>query len=372
MKIMVFGGAGDMGSRAVEALAQAPDVEHITIADKNVRAARALAERLACHEPKLEVREIDANEHHALVAAMRGCSVAISALGPFYVFESKLVAAALEAGVDYASICDDWLAAEQLFEQFSLRARQRNVKILTGLGTSPGISNVGIRFFADRMDSVDRADVYVYMPLRGGGGPAVIRHTLFIMSGKVPAWRDGKRVMLRACSEHKVVDFPRFGPQDVWNMGHSEPVTIPRFIPGIREVNFYMGFGSGSQWLVMPARIRMFDRKGARRVFEKILMQIERLTASEEPEWGAVRIEAWGKKNGKDVHETGFGIGQMRNATGLSLAVGGLMLGRGEVLTPEAGVFGPEGCLDPVTFLGRMKELGITAYSDIELTKPVV
>jgi len=372
MKILVLGGAGDMGSRAVEALAQAPDVEQITIADKEIGSARALAERLNGPKTKVDAKWVDAADHRGLVEAMRGYTLVASTLGPFYLFEAKLVAAAIEARVHYASICDDWLAAEQVLHRFDERARREQVKILSGLGTSPGISNVGIRFLASKMDKPERADVYVYMPLDGGGGPAVISHTLFIMSGEVPAWRDGRRVMLRACSEHKVVEFPRCGPLDVWNMGHSEPVTIPRFIRGIREVNFFMGFGAGSNLLVVPARMRLFDRQGSRRVFEKVLRGIERLSATKEPRWGAVRIEVWGERGGEKAYEAGFGIGQMRNATGLSLAVGSLMLGRGEVVTEEGGVFGPEACLDPTVFLARMKDAGVTAYSDLSMTNPVV
>jgi hypothetical protein len=104
---------------------------------------------------------------------------------------------AVEAGVHYASICDDWLAADQAISQFSDEARKKGVMAIIGLGTSPGISNVAIRYFAQRMDKIRRADICVFMPLNAGGGPAVIGHTMFIMSGKVPAWRGGKRLSAR-------------------------------------------------------------------------------------------------------------------------------------------------------------------------------
>ena len=74
----------------------------------------------------------------------------------------------------------------------------------------------------------------------------------------------------------------------------------------------------------------------------------------------------------KPAHELGCGIGQMREATGISLAVGALMICRKELLTREGGVYGPEACLDPAKFLAYMKERGITAYFDLEMTRPVV
>jgi len=372
MKIMVLGGAGDMGGRAVEDLVRAPDVELVTIADRNLEAARILTDKLKGRKARVDVKAIDANNHPGLVEAIRGYDLAASALGPFYLFEAKLVAAAIEAGVNYTSICDDWLAADQVLTQFSEQARKRGVTVITGLGTSPGISNVGIRFMVQRMDKVNRAEIYVFMPMNAGGGPAVIGHTLFIMSGDVPSWREGKRAMLKACSEERVVEFPRFGSQKVWNMGHSEPVTVPRFIPGIKEVNFFMGFGSGSRLLVWPARKGLFNHPGSRRFLERIFGRIEHSGTPKEPEWGAVRIEVWGEKDGRAAHETGFGTGQMREVTGLSLAVGSLMLCRKEILTQEGGVYAPEACLDPTEFLSHMKERGVRSYFDLDMTRPVV
>jgi len=62
----------------------------------------------------------------------------------------------------------------------------------------------------------------------------------------------------------------------------------------------------------------------------------------------------------------------MREATGVSLAIGTLMLAQKEILTKEGGVYGPEACLDPIKFLTYLKEGGITTYFDLEMTMPVV
>ena len=372
MKIIVLGGAGDMGSRAVEELADADGIDQVTIADRNLDASRQIAARHQEKKTKVDVKSIDANDHRGLVEAMRDYDVAASALGPFYLFEAKLVRAAIEAGVNYTSICDDWLAADEVINQFSETAHSKGITVITGLGTSPGISNVGVGYFAQQMDKLCRADISVYMPLNAGGGEAVMAHTLFIMSGKIAVWRDRKRVMVPACREERVVEFPRFGSIRVWNMGHGEPVTVPLFIPEIEEVNFFMGFGAGSNWLVLPAKLGLFGGKRRQRVLTRLLNSLKHLGKPQEPEWGAVRIDAWGVRGGNEVHEMTCGIGQMREATGVSLAVGTLMLARKEILTEEGGVYGPEACLEPIKFLTYLRDRGITAYYDLEMTKPVV
>jgi lysine 6-dehydrogenase len=371
MRIVVFGGAGDVGSRTVEDLAASEGVERVTIADRNAAAARRLAARLGGCGASVEVAEVDARDHDTLVRAMKGHDAAASALGPFYLFERKLVAAAVDAGVNYASVCDDYSAAEEVMDRFQEPARRRGCTIVIGLGVSPGITNAGIRYFADRMDRLKRADIYVYQPLNAGGGEAVLRHMLFIMTGKVAAWRNGRSQRIKACSEERVVEFPRFGPIRVWNMGHAEPVTVPRFMPDIEEVNFFMGYGRGARLFVEPARRGLFGRRLAVEGAVRLVSAVERILPSGPPAPGAVRIDLWGEKGGEAVHRMACGIGGMREATGLSLSVGTLLLCQGKLTSRKGGVYSPEGCLKPVPFIKAMKKKGIEAYSDLAMTRPL-
>jgi saccharopine dehydrogenase-like NADP-dependent oxidoreductase len=302
---------------------------------------------------------------------MQGHDVAASALGPFFMFEAPLVRAAIEAGVDYASVCDDWSAAQQVLDDFNQPAKASSRTILTGLGASPGITNVGVRYFANRLDRVRRVDVSVYQPLNAGGGEAVFRHMLFIMSGEVAVWRNGRAARVPACSEERTVEFPRFGRLRVWNMGHAEPVTVPRFFPDIEEVNFYMGYGKGSRLFVVPARLGLLGNRTVTEATVGLISAIERLAPESAPAPGAVRLDVWGDKNGAEVHHMACGTGEMRATTGLSLSIGTQMLGRGQVTSTGGGVFAPEACLDPEAFLSALREKGIEAYEDLAMSRPL-
>ncbi len=369
MRIIVFGGAGDMGSRAVEDLAGSSGVDQVTIADREVTVADKLAASLRGQGAPVDVKAVDANDHNALVEAMRGFDVAASALGPFYRFETRLARAAIEAGVDYASICDDWSAAQAVLDECDEDARKAGRTIITGLGTSPGLSNIAIRHMAGQMDRARRVDVNVYQPLTGGGGEAVFKHMMYITTGEVAVWREGKQAMVTACSEERVVEFPHFGRIKVWNMGHAEPVTVPRFIPGVEECNFFMGFGRGASLFVWPAQRGLFTSDKRIDWTARLLAPIERLTAGQQPTPGALRVDVWGEKNGERVHRMVCGVGLMREATALGLSVGTQMLARKELTVKKGGVYAPEACLDPVAFLPMIRAKGIEAYEDLALTK---
>jgi lysine 6-dehydrogenase len=371
MKIIVFGGAGDVGSRTVEDLVDASGVDQVTIADHNIAAADKLAAALRGRGAPVDVKAVDADDHQALVQAMQGYDVAASTLGPFYRFETRLVKAAIEAGVDYASICDEWAAAQSVLTEFDQPARKAGRVIITGLGTSPGLSNICARYLAQQTDRARRVDVSVYQPLNAGGGEAVLKHMLHIITGDVAVWREGRQVLVPACSEERLVEFPQFGRIRLWNMGHSEPVTVPRFVPGLEECSFFMGFGRGAALFIWPARRGMFDSDSRIDRTARLLAPMERLTGGQQPAPGALRVDVWGEKGGARVHRMVCGIGQMREATALCLSAGTQMLARKDLTVEEAGAYAPEACFEPETFMAAMRAQGIEAYEDLAMSKPL-
>lgn len=373
MKVIVLGGAGDMGSKAVEDLAIHPDVEAVTIADYNEAAASALAHRLAGTSAALRVHPVDANDHNALVDAIRGHDVAASALGPFYHFEPLLVRASLEAGVDYISICDDWLGAQRVLDEYDAAARQQGRMIISGMGASPGLSNVGVRLLASQMDKPRKATIAVYMPLESGEGMAVLKHVLFAYGGRAPTWRSGRLETVPTGSIAVDVQFPRFGRICAWNVGHTEPVTIPRFFPDFEEVTLLMGMGPGTRLFVWLGRLGLFSTP---RRIDRVAGFLARVMPTGEPgaakPEGAIRIDVEGEKDGAPVHLMACGTAEMRPATGGPLAIGTVMLAKRQLLASEGGVYAPEAVFDPQAVLRELLKQGIKTYSDLEMTKPIV
>lgn len=375
MKLIVLGGAGDMGSCMVEDCAVSDGVELVTIADRNVEGAKKIAERISGSgkvKAGLDVKMVDANDHLSLVNAMAGYDVAASTLGPFHLFEAKLVRAALDAGVHYVSVCDEWEPAEAVFREFSEAAREKGRIILTGLGASPGLTNVAARFLASQFDRTLSVNIYVYQPLDAGGGEAVFRHMLHIMTGDIAVWRGSQRKMVRACSEERLVEFPHYGKIKLWNMGHSEPVTIPRFIDGLEECSFFMGYGRGAELFVVPAKLGMFAEGKRVNAAIKLMMYAEKKMGANAPSQGALRIDVLGEKNGRRETRMICGTGQMRNATGLSLSIGAQMIAKKELLFTTGGVYAPEAVLDPRMFIQYLNAKGIHAFTDLAMTQLVI
>jgi hypothetical protein len=375
MRCIVLGGAGDVGSRVVDDLATTPGVTLVTIADRNLQVAEDIQAQLLTNTSvtaKVEVAQCDAFNHESLVSAITGHDVCASALGPFHLFEVRCARASIEAGVRYCSVCDDWNAAGDVIDELHDFAKEKGVTCVTGFGATPGISNMGAVHLARTMDEVTDIQISCFQPLNAGGGEAVLRHMLFVMSGQLPIWRDGRKTIIQACGRtHRQVPFPRHGKVDLWNMGHSEPVTMYRYMPSLRSVEYRMGFGFGSRLLIWPAYLGLFKFAWCVSVVVWFFGLLDKLMKRWPKGKGALRVDVFGIRHGEACTEMMCGEAEMRESTGLSLSVGALMLGKGEGVDVSAGgVFGPEAIVEPSVFIPRLLTKGsFVAYGDVEMTR---
>jgi hypothetical protein len=313
---------------------------------------------------------VDAFIHSQLVEAISGHDVCASALGPFHLFECRCAKAAIEAHVDYCSVCDDWNAAADVIDNYHVEAQRQRVTCITGFGATPGISNMIVSMLASTMDFPTEVQISCYQPLNAGGGEAVLRHMLFVMSGLIPVVRDGVRRNVKACSESARCAFSKVGEQTVWNMGHAEPATMYRYFPSLRRVEFRMGFGFGSRLLVWPAYLGLFNFRIFVWLVIKIFTALEYILRRFPKGLGSLRIDVFGMRDGSTCHEQCHGIGEMREVTGVSLAIGARLLALKQTkVVSIGGVYAPEGAMT-MKFLLACFHKGFVGTKDIAQTQP--
>src|SRR5690606_1528640 len=101
---------------------------------------------------------LDVRDHEAVVSALKEHDVAAGAVGPYYLFEERLVKAAIEAKVPYVSICDDHDAAQAVFA-LDPQAKERGITILTGAGWTPGLTNILAKKGVAMLDKATRVNI---------------------------------------------------------------------------------------------------------------------------------------------------------------------------------------------------------------------
>lgn len=361
MRVIALGGAGDMCGFAVRDLACCDEVTEIMIADLDADKASRLARELGT---RCRSMRLDANVRSELVRAIDGYDVAIGGVGPFYKYELEVASGALAAGVDYVSICDDYDAAESVFS-LDPEARAKGVTILTGLGFTPGLSNVLARKGADMLDEVETIAVTWAASASDSQGYAVILHLLHTFTGLVPSYRRGSTEMVQAASGAERVRFPDpVGEINVYHVGHPEPVTIPRYLKAA-DVTVKGGLSEGELNQVVKYLVKLHLTTSAWqkellgktvKLLAPVLFQLGKPSSP----CSAIRLDISGKKGSSAKKFTYGAAGHMSALTGYPLAIGALMIGRGEIDAP--GVQSPESCVDADSFLAELGKRGVVVY----------
>lgn len=367
MRVMVLGGAGDMGAAAVRDLVNIPEVEQVTIADINVKVARNLA--ATAGQDKARVQMVDATSRDALVGAMRGYDVVAGALGPFFQFERPIVEAALEAGVNYVSICDDHDAIASILP-LDTEAEESGQVILSGMGWTPGLSNVLARKGYKMLDRADKVHIYWTGSTGDAVGLTVLLHLVHVFSGKVPSFQGGKQVEVVAGSGHQKIEFPHpLGEVNVFESGHPEPITMPHYFEGIQEVRLKGGLVENhfNRLIRFLARIGVTRSPSGNRIVGELLKTLLPLfPINRKRSFSGVRVDVEGEKGGERLRYSFAAIDNPRRLTSIPLSIGTFMVGRGDI--KRRGVFSPEadGAIDPDIFLEELGKRGIIIDEKME------
>lgn len=362
MRVIVLGGSGDVGRRAVTELAQSPDVSLVTVAGRNREKLEAVASPLGS---RARVAVVDVNDPQTLLRTLMGHDVAAGAAGPFYRYELPIAQAAITAGIPYVSICDDYDAAQAVL-QLDQEARARGVTVVTGAGWTPGLTNVMAKKGFSLLDSAEAIHVAWASSAADFEGFAVIPHVLHMFTGNVPSFSNGRWHPVTAGSGGQLVPFPEpLGPVMVYHVGHPEPVTLPRFLPGLREVTLKGGLTEGIlvRLALLITRLGLTrtpaGKEGISHLFKPIPSLVRRWPGRARPVSGAW-VEVVGRKGGRAARVVLTSLGRSVDITGIPLAVLTLMVGRGEIRRP--GVMAPEaeGGPDPDRFFAELGRRGLT------------
>jgi len=367
VKAFVLGGAGDMGQAAVRDLIKQEQVEEVIIGTRNADPAR-LHEKVRA-SGKVTLVTVDAFDHAGLVKAIRGTDVVINCAGPFYKTAVAVAKAAIEAKVSYIDICDDYEAAGILFASDDLdrAARQAGVTVLTGMGSDPGTNNIVAKYFADQLDRVDEIDLYWVVSIADLGQGAAWDHSLHMVTGKVPQFLDGKLEQVQGGTGEETVRFLEpLGECVISYVGHPQPLTIPRYLPGVKKVVIKgaliptwvdqfikhqndTGFLSTEPVEVQGTQVTPFD------LTLKLWSTIPN-DRDKGPLASGMKMIVKGERDGKQVTYTADMVGRTAAGTGLPVSIAALMLQAGDIVA--TGVVAPEGCIDPQKYLAQMLKRG--------------
>ena len=368
MKALVLG-CGEMAQPAISDLVKHGVFNQITIASRHPARTEGFLATLPPHHIKLQAVQVNVLDHEALVRLMRGRDVVCNLAGPNYRNAVAIARAAIAAGVSLVDVSDDWAATLQLLALHA-DAERAGITILIGLGASPGVTNILARYGADRLDRVEEVRTSWVMRASDAGGPALAAHLLYSLPERAFVFQHGEIREVRPFEDGKeVIDYPGLGPVEVMHIGHPEPLTLARFIEGVRyaddkatflpvEVNrMIVELGRVAR---SPDPVTVDGRPVDPMEFAAMYFYQTCKAMSDVPKTGALRTEIRGELSERPVRLVYSAAGRIGIGTGIPCAIGAQLIAAGSI--NRKGVFPPEalGVLSPELFLRaiEMRNIG--------------
>ena len=365
MKVLLLGGAGDM---AVEALREfdreAEQVTLVTIVDLNVPKAEATVKQLGL-KYKTEIVGHDIHDREWLVAQAKAHDVVLGFAGPFYIMERYCAEVCIEAKTDYVSISDDYDAFLSVWE-LDAEAKKKKVKILTGFGNSPGITQMLARKGYNSMDKCRRINVNWAAGSNEAVGATNLMHLFHIFHGTTKQTFRGKEIDVPTGEGRKMVEFPYpMGWLPVYYTGHAESVSLPRNLPGLEEATLH----GGVQPPYIPILVKglsktgLFSTHDRRRKAANFFHKIEGLFAGGGLDKSVGRVDVYGIEQDKAVYRYYTYIGHIAQLTAFPTVQAALWLKQGKFKGTPGGVYSAERILtDPDEFLAELIGRGLEIY----------
>jgi lysine 6-dehydrogenase len=353
MRVVVLGGAGAMGAAVSADLAACADVADLVIADIDVAKAEALAEAVG---GPARAAPVDLADRERGLALLEGADVLVNCTS-FTLFD-RVIELAVEAAVDYADLISEPTEAQRR------SVAHAGITAISGLGASPGLTNVLVAHAARWLDELEEAHISwasfrTIAPSRG-----LLDTILWELSDGCPTrlyFQNGRFVHAGFMEGSRLVDFASpLGRQRVYYVPHPEVTTLPRRFPSLR---FCAVRGTWRPKLMEDVAVLneygLLDPEALEQTKERIWARFGG-RSDEEPWRLFVNVEVIGARGGQawrrvyDASHPDWGQEGTGKMTGICAAVGAQLLGRRG--RTEAGFVDPEAYFDPDEFLAELEQ----------------
>ena len=176
-KISILGGCGTVGRVATKILFSTQSYE-LTVCDKDREVFECIFGEIS---KSIKFKELDANIDESIIDAIKDADIVLNCIGPYYLYGPKILKQAIYLNKNYVDVCDDFDATIEDFKYDSL-AKDKNISCLIGMGSSPGLANVIVKFAEKFLfDEITSIDIYHAHVGEIYEGPAVVKHRIHSM-----------------------------------------------------------------------------------------------------------------------------------------------------------------------------------------------
>jgi lysine 6-dehydrogenase len=354
--MVVLGGAGEVGAALCSDLARCDEITGLVVADVDHAKAAQVAAELGARASAVRV---DVHDRAGALSVLDGADVLVNCTS-FTLFD-PVIRLAAEARVPYADLLSTPGAEHRALVQESA------ITAISGLGATPGLSNVLVRHAADELDELEEVHISWVSFRTIAPAPGLLDTILWELAENCPTrlYLQGGRFRTAGFMEgSRVVAFrPPVGRQRVYYVPHTEVTTLPAHFPTLR---FCAVRGTWRPELMEDIRVLnkygLLDGPALEQTKAWIWERFGGLR-DEAPWLLFVNVEVIGSRGGEPVrrvydvsHPTDWGQEGTGRMTGVCAAVGAQLLARHGATA--RGFVDPEAYYDPNEFLAELSQRG--------------
>lgn len=297
-RILIVGGYGAFGLRAVERLARESDLD-IVVAGRSIDRATAAAEAIQpVAAARLSAAAIDAARPDAAALADLAPHVIVNASGPFQTADRSLARAAVAVGAHYVDLADarDFVVAFAADEALDRQARARDVLAVAGASTVPAISAAVIDHYSPRFSCLKAVRYGLSPGNRFDPGPATTASVLGGVGRAFETRRGGRQTTVHGWQGATRHRFRSIGRRWLGYCNVPDLALFPTRYPTLETIEFRAGvevsaYHLGLWVLSWAVRARLVPHP---QVLAKPLSQIKRRLAGLGSDAGGMFVELAG------------------------------------------------------------------------------
>ena len=171
--LTMLGGAGMMSKGIIKDLLSDRaiiDIAEIRVCDTARDRMEALQTQMG--DPRISLHDLNVTDPAAMQAVLKGADICINGVPTMAGHQMTIFEAALTAGVDYVDL--GGLGTYTVKQMgWHHRFAEAGVVAVLGVGSDPGLSNVICRAVADKLDEIDKINLYWAAEYAGPESPVL-------------------------------------------------------------------------------------------------------------------------------------------------------------------------------------------------------
>ncbi|GED17295.1 saccharopine dehydrogenase family protein [Aneurinibacillus migulanus] len=291
-KIIVVGGYGCVGKTICKELGEKfPGV--VYAAGRNLERAEQLSRET---DGKVKSLQLDIQEA-VHPDALDQARLVIMCLDQT---NSGFVRSCFQSGTHYIDVSANGRFLNQV-EQWSTEAEKNRATAVLSVGLAPGLTNLLALQAQKLLDQAESIELSILLSLGGRHGKAAIEWTIDNLNTSFSITENNRQVTVNSFTDGKIVDFGAIlGRKKAYRFPFSDQQTLVRTLE-VPSVSTRLCFDSA----VATAFMSGLRKIGAFRLLQVHRIRNAMIRSFEQLHFGgdqfAVKVDAWGRKGGKDA-----------------------------------------------------------------------